>query len=145
MINYTAWGLGAYVFVFCLGLILFFHFAKKRRDKEISDKWEEEEEVLYKVDDKIVEDVPNYAFVFVRYREMVFSMRVNEKAEIWDKMNRTQRNAQLDAMKKAAKRGEIKIEKLADDVWCYVPARENLKSVRDDYNTFISLGGKLEE
>ena len=144
--------------LFCAALVWLFVSFRKMKSVEAQEVWDKEdlkeaeaskeepkEPVKYIVDDKVVDDVPQYAFVFVKYRDMVFSMRANEKTEIWDKMNRTQRNTQLDQMKKAEKRKEIRIEKLAEGVWCYVPMRAKTKDMLDNYNKFISLGGKLED
>lgn len=99
----------------------------------------------YLVDGEKTTDVPDDAFVFVLYRNVVFSMRIFEKREYWDTYNRQQRNEHLEGIKKAVKRGEVTQEWLDKETCCYVPVRGNLKKIREEYNEFKKLGGKLED
>jgi len=138
--------LGILIALFFIGV---FYYAIKSISDEAHERWEEEwdgsSDQNYIVDGVKTNDVPEDAFVFVRYREFVFPMRISEKRDIWDKMNRRQRNDQLEASKKAVKHGRVKLVWLEDNVCCFLPVSGDLVALQKDYKEFLNLGGKIEE
>jgi hypothetical protein len=90
------------------------------------------------------EEFADDTWVFVRHRGIVLPMRKHEKINLWDTMNREGRNEQVDAMKKAIKRGKIQ-EYWIDNATClYVPKSADLVKVRNEYLEFKKGGGKFE-
>lgn len=121
-------------------LIVSFILMRKKNSKIAFAKWQKEEK-----NEGLPENTPEDAFVFVKYRGEVFSMRVWEKREYWDNYNRKERNEHLEGVKKALKRGDVIQEWLDEDVCCYLPKKGNLKKIRDDYKEFKRLGGVVKE
>lgn len=119
-----------------------YYYKKKNR---VVEEEVEEPEKEYVVDGKLTTDVPDDAFVFVKYRGVVLSMRVWEKRDYWDKYNRVQRNEHLEGIKKSVKKGRVTLEWLDSETCCYVPVDRGLQKVKEEYNKFKELGGVLEE
>lgn len=86
------------------------------------------------------QDQDQNEFVFVNYRSHILCMRRWEKEKWWDVWNRDRKNEHLEGVKKAVKRGEVKVEKYQDG-WLYLPVSGKNKQALEQWNEFKRLGG----
>ena len=120
----------ATLFVGFIGVVLYVGFGRLFRDK---NHGYEREAIL---EAKQPEAYATDKWVFVEHRGIILPMREHEKINMWDTMNREGRNEQVDAMKKAIKRGKVTEYYPFPGACLYVPKGADLIKIRDQYIAF---------